>query len=112
VLRHFDELQLLGDLCYTAQHIHREADQNKLPLVNSLSQEDKGVPFTCKLSDLLRTHPAPPQPAPQYSLIPAIRHSDSVLTRNKSGMATAALVIDVLHRTSCVLFIPLPELPQ
>jgi hypothetical protein len=92
-LRQFDELQLLGDLCYTAQHIHREADQNKLPLVHTLSQEDKGVPFTGKLSDLLHTHPAAPQPAPHYSLIPAIRHSDSVLTRNKSGMATAAWLL-------------------
>lgn len=112
VLRNFDELQPLGDLCYTAQHIHREADQKKLPLVHTLTQEDKGVPFTGKLSDLLLTHPAAPQPPPQYALIPAIRHSDSVLTRHKSGMATAALVIDVLHRTSCVLFIPLPELSQ
>jgi hypothetical protein len=105
-------MQLFGDLCYTAQHIHREADQKKLPLVHTLTEEDKGVPFTGKLSDLLLTHPAAPQPAPRYSLIPAIRHSDSVLTRNKSGMSTAALVVDVLHRTSCVLFIALPELSQ
>ncbi len=112
ILRDFDGLQLYEDLCYTAQQIHREADQKKLPLVHTLSQEDKGVPFTGKISDLGLSHPAMQQPPPQYSLIPAIRQSDSVLTRDRSGAATAALVLDVLHRTSCLLFSPLPELSQ
>jgi|GEM_PF-880508 len=112
VLRYFEELHLLDDLCYPAQIIHREGDQTKLPLIQTLSKEEKGVPLTGKLSDLLLSHPAAPVAPPRYRLIPAVRYSDSVLVRNQSGLATAALAIDVLRRTSCILFVPLPDLVQ
>lgn len=107
VKREFEERYTLGELCYTAQHIHREADQKKLPLVHTLSQEEKGVPLTGKLADLLLAHPAPVVPPAKYSLIPAIRYADSVLACTRSGANIAALVVDTLHRTSCVLFVPL-----
>ncbi len=110
VKREFDEQYLLDELCYTAQHIHREADQKKLPLVHTLSQGEKGVPLTGKLSDLLLAHPAPVVPSAKYALIPAIRYADSALTCTKSGAHIAALVVDTLHRTSCILFVPLSEL--
>jgi len=110
VMREFDAQYTLGELCYTAQHIHREADQKKLPLVHTLSQEEKGVPLTGKLSDLLLAHPAPVVPPAKYDLIPAIRYADSVLACTKAGAHIAALVVDTLHRTSCVLFVPLSDL--
>jgi|JI9StandDraft_1071089.scaffolds.fasta_scaffold01517_3 hypothetical protein len=110
VMREFDAQYTLGELCYTAQHIYREADQEKLPLVHTLSQEEKGVPLTGKLSDLLLAHPAPVVPPAKYALIPAIRHADSVLACTKTGANIAALVVDTLHRTSCVLFVPLSDL--
>ncbi len=110
VKREYEEHYELGELCYTAQHIYREADQKKLPLVHTLSQEEKGVPLTGKLSDLLLAHPAPVVPPVKYALIPAIRYADSVLACTKAGAHIAALVVDTLHRTSCVLFVPLPEL--
>jgi len=112
VLRSFNELQLFDDLCYTAQHIHRDEDKKNLPLVHTLPEEDKGVPFTGKLSDFLLSHPVVPEAPPMYLLIPAVRHSDSVFTCNRSGETFAALVLDVLHRTSCVLFISLSELSR
>ncbi len=110
VKREFEEQYLLDELCYTAQHIHREDDQKKLPLVHTLSQEEKGVPLTGKLSDLLLAHPAPVVPPAKYALIPAIRYADSVLACTKTGAHIAALVVDTLHRTSCVLFVPLSDL--
>lgn len=109
VKREFDEQYTLDELCYTAQHIHREADQKKLPLVHTLSQEEKGVPLTGKLSDLLLAHPAPVVPPAKYALIPAIRHADSVLACTKTGANIASLVVDTLHRSSCVLFVPLSD---
>lgn len=109
VKREFEEQYTLGELCYTAQHIHREEDQKKQPLVHTLSQDEKGVPLTGKLSDLLLAHPAPVVPPAKYALIPAIRYADSVLACTKTGAHIAALVVDTLHRTSCVLFVPLPE---
>ncbi len=110
VMREYDEQYTLGELCYTAQHIHREADQKKLPLVHTLSQEEKGVPLTGKLSDLLLAHPAPVVPPAKYDLIPAIRYADSVLACTKYGAHVAALVVDTLPGTSCVLFVPLSDL--
>jgi hypothetical protein len=47
-----------------------------------------------------------------FSLIPLIRRDDSVFSRNKDGAASAVLIIDALHQTSCVLVIPLPELME
>ena len=110
VVKHFDEMQLFNDLCYQAQHTHRDEDRKKMPEIKTLSQEEKGVPFTGKLSDLLLSHPSVEAP-PKYALIPVARYSDSVSVRQSSGTVTAALVLDVLQRTSCVMFVPIPELP-